>query len=36
MNGQRAGNSQEIDPTELKKKIDNHEDIFILDFMKHQ
>ena len=31
MNGQRAGNSQEIDPTELKKKIDNHEDIFILD-----
>jgi len=31
MNGQRTGNSQEIDPTELKKKIDNHENIFILD-----
>ena len=31
MNGQRTGNNQEIDPTELKKKIDNHEDIFILD-----
>ena len=31
MNGQRTGNNQEIDPTELKKKIDNNEDIFILD-----
>ncbi|MDW0207440.1 MAG: rhodanese-like domain-containing protein [Nitrososphaeraceae archaeon] len=31
MNAQRTGNNQEIDPTELKKKIDNNEDIFILD-----
>jgi glyoxylase-like metal-dependent hydrolase (beta-lactamase superfamily II)/rhodanese-related sulfurtransferase len=31
MNGQRTGNNQEIEPTELKKKIDNHENIFILD-----
>ena len=31
MNGQTSGNSQEIEPTELKKKIDNHENIFILD-----
>jgi glyoxylase-like metal-dependent hydrolase (beta-lactamase superfamily II)/rhodanese-related sulfurtransferase len=31
MNGQRTGNNQEIGPTELKKKIDNKEDIFILD-----
>jgi glyoxylase-like metal-dependent hydrolase (beta-lactamase superfamily II)/rhodanese-related sulfurtransferase len=31
MNGQRTGNGQEIEPNELKKKIDNHEDIFILD-----
>ena len=31
MNGQSTGKSQEIEPTELKKKIDNHEDIFILD-----
>ncbi len=31
MNGQTAGNSNEIDPTELKKKIDNNENIFILD-----
>jgi glyoxylase-like metal-dependent hydrolase (beta-lactamase superfamily II)/rhodanese-related sulfurtransferase len=31
MNGQTTGNNQEIEPTELKKKIDNHENIFILD-----
>jgi glyoxylase-like metal-dependent hydrolase (beta-lactamase superfamily II)/rhodanese-related sulfurtransferase len=31
MDGQTTGNSQEIDPNELKKKIDNHENIFILD-----
>jgi glyoxylase-like metal-dependent hydrolase (beta-lactamase superfamily II)/rhodanese-related sulfurtransferase len=31
MNGQSTGKSQEIEPTELKKKMDNHEDIFILD-----
>jgi glyoxylase-like metal-dependent hydrolase (beta-lactamase superfamily II)/rhodanese-related sulfurtransferase len=31
MNGQSTGKSHEIEPTELKKKIDNHEDIFILD-----
>ena len=31
MNGEKTGNSQEIAPNELKKKIDNHEDIFILD-----
>lgn len=31
MNGPTTGNNQEIDPTELKKKIDNHENIFILD-----
>ncbi|HEY9399386.1 MAG TPA: rhodanese-like domain-containing protein [Nitrososphaeraceae archaeon] len=33
MNGQSTGKSQEIElePTELKKKIDNHEDIYILD-----
>jgi len=31
MNGQATGNNQEIEPTELKKKIDNHENIFILD-----
>jgi len=31
MNPQATGKGQEIEPTELKKKIDNHEDIFILD-----
>ena len=31
MDGQTKGNSNEIDPTELKKKIDNNENIFILD-----
>jgi rhodanese-related sulfurtransferase len=31
MNGQTTGNNQEIEPTELKKKIDNHENVFILD-----
>jgi glyoxylase-like metal-dependent hydrolase (beta-lactamase superfamily II)/rhodanese-related sulfurtransferase len=31
MNGQKTGSSQEIEPNELKKKIDNHENIFILD-----
>ena len=31
LNGQTTGNNQEIEPTELKKKIDNHENIFILD-----
>jgi glyoxylase-like metal-dependent hydrolase (beta-lactamase superfamily II)/rhodanese-related sulfurtransferase len=31
MSGQTKGKSQEIEPTELKKKIDKHEDIFILD-----
>src|SRR6266487_4938229 len=31
MDGHTTGNSQEIDPNELKKKIDNHENIFILD-----
>ena len=31
MNGQTAGSNQEIEPTELKKKMDNHENIFILD-----
>ena len=31
MDGQTTGNNQEIEPTELKKKIDNHENIFILD-----
>ncbi|HEX2305141.1 MAG TPA: rhodanese-like domain-containing protein [Nitrososphaeraceae archaeon] len=31
MNGQSTGKSQEIEPTELKKKIDNQEDIYILD-----
>jgi len=31
MNGQKTGSSQEIEPNELKKKIDNQENIFILD-----
>jgi glyoxylase-like metal-dependent hydrolase (beta-lactamase superfamily II)/rhodanese-related sulfurtransferase len=31
MSSQTKGKSQEIEPTELKKKIDKHEDIFILD-----
>ncbi|HEY7227367.1 MAG TPA: rhodanese-like domain-containing protein [Nitrososphaeraceae archaeon] len=31
MDDQKTENRQEIEPTELKKKIDNHEDIFILD-----
>jgi rhodanese-related sulfurtransferase len=31
MDGQTTGNNQEIEPKELKKKIDNHENIFILD-----
>jgi len=31
MNGQKTGSSQEIEPNELKKKIDNHKNIFILD-----
>ena len=31
MDDQKTDNRQEIEPTELKKKIDNHEDIFILD-----
>jgi glyoxylase-like metal-dependent hydrolase (beta-lactamase superfamily II)/rhodanese-related sulfurtransferase len=31
MNGQKTRSNQEIEPSELKKKIDNHENIFILD-----
>ena len=31
MEGHMIGNNQEIEPKELKKKIDNHENIFILD-----
>lgn len=31
MDDQKTDTRQEIEPTELKKKIDNHEDIFILD-----
>jgi rhodanese-related sulfurtransferase len=31
MDGQTTGNNQEIEPKELKKKIDNNENIFILD-----
>ena len=31
MDDQKTDNRQEIEPTELKKKIDNQEDIFILD-----
>ena len=31
MDRQGKGNSQEMEPAELKKKIDNHENIFILD-----
>jgi glyoxylase-like metal-dependent hydrolase (beta-lactamase superfamily II)/rhodanese-related sulfurtransferase len=31
MNSHTTGNNQEIEPTELKKKIDKHENIFILD-----